>query len=302
MIINQKRIMNVSKLKGLEDGVLLRVTVKNPDTNKLEKMGFGIKPCIGQCILPKVIGPASRLNANGKYLIQRDLEKEKCYRMAEWTYKQFAGRDDFKEVTDSVYVPYSRYQRTLILPHSIEFAMDEENDGPVLTSQEFTFGVDNDKIIMAVNVLLEYFGYCEILSDGFSSAVKGELIRLNWKILPKGKVPWKSQRERIEPFLAKAKGNNRKVIDKRLETINSKEPDFTAIGEGGFSGYIVHGFSEKGIYVLESVQVNNATYILSVDWEDISKMTKAEILRNELYENRVIHSPGWYETISKILE
>lgn len=302
MVINQKRIMNVSKLKGLEVGKKVRVVMKNPESQKLNQMGFGDDVVLGQCILPEIIGPASRLNANGKFIIHRDLEKEICYRMVEWTYKQFAGRDDFKEVTDSTYVPYSRYQRTLIPPNALEFTMDEIEGELVLTSEEFEFGVDDEKIVVAVNVLLEYFGYCEVLSDDFSSAIKGEVIRLNWKVLPKGKVPWETQRERIEPFLSKARGNNRKVIDKRLEAINSKMPDFTAIGEGGFSGYIVHGFSEKGLYVLESVEVNNATYVLSKNWEEISKLTKADILKNDLYEFRVIHSPGWYENIRKILD
>lgn len=302
MIINQKRIMNVSKLKGLEPGKQIRVVIKNPELDKLKKIGFGDELAIGQCILPRIIGPSSRVNANGKYIINRDLKKEKCYRMIEWTYKQFAGRDEFNEVTDSACVPYFRYQRTIIPPHALEFNIDEDKGVQILTSQEFKFGIDDEKIIIAVNVLLECFGYCEVLSDDFSSAIKGDIIRLNWKILPKGKVTWETQRERIEPFLSKAKGNNRKVIDKRLETINSKSPDFTAIGEGGFSGYIVHGFSEKDFYVLESVEVNNATYVLSKNWEEISKMTKAEILKNELHEFRVIHSPGWYENIRRILD
>lgn len=301
MVINQKRIMNVSKLKALELGKQIRVVMKNPEFQKLNKMGFGDDLTTGQCILPQIIGPASRLNANGKFIIHKDLKKEKCYRMVEWTYKQFAGRDDFKEVTDSTYVPYFRYQRTLIPPNALEFTIDEIDGERVLTSEQFEFGVDDNKIVTAVNVLLEYFGYCEVLSDDFSSAIKGEIIRLNWTILPKGKVAWETQKERIEPFLSKAKGNNRKVIDKRLETINSKSPDFTAIGEGGFSGYIVHGFSEKELYILESVEVNNATYVLSKNWEEISKLTKADILKNDLYEFRVIHSPGWYENIRKII-
>lgn len=301
MIINQKRVRGVSKLKGIEVGTKIRVVVKNPENDRLIQMGFGEEVSVGHCILPGIIGPASRLNANGKYLVRKDLPKETCWRMVEWTYKQFAGRDSFKEVTDSTNVPYLRYQRTIIPPHSIEFSIDKEGGIRVLTSPEFIFGTDDEKIILAINVMLESFGYCEILSDGFTSSVKAGFIRLNWNVLPKGKYPWKIQKERIKPFLEKAKGSNRKVIDKRLEKINSKAPDFTAIGDGGFSGYLVHGFSEKGLYVLESVEVNNATYVLAHDWEGISKLTKAEILKSEAHVHRVIHSPSWYEKIDEIL-
>lgn len=302
MLINQKRVAGTSKLKELADGNEVKVIVKNPKLEILNKMGFGEEPSIGECILPKIIGPSSRFNANGKYFIHREQEKELCYRMIEWTYKQFNGPGESVEVTDSRDVPYYRYPRTLIAPFSIEFAVDAKNSDMFLTSQLFVFGQDNEKIVAAINVLLEYFGYCEVISEGLKSSIKGELIRLNWRILPKGKVPWEEQRTRIMPFLTKAKGSNQKVVEKRLETINSNSPDFTAIGEGGFSGYVIHGFTDKGIFVLESVEVNNATYVLSNDWEEISKLTKAEILKNELHEQRVIHNKGWYDAMGKILK
>lgn len=44
------------------------------------------------------------------------------------------------------------------------------------------------------------------------SSIKGEVKRLNWDILPKGEYPWEVQKERIEPFLSKVRGNNRQVI------------------------------------------------------------------------------------------
>lgn len=302
MVINQKRLAGISKLKDLTKGNEVRVIVKDPKEDTLKKMGFGENPKVGESILPGIIGPSSRLNANGKYDIHRDLEKELCFRMCEWTYKQFNGPGKYVEVTDSVEVPYYRYPRTLVPPFSIEFEIDEESDIKVLSSPKFIFGFDDDKIVAAINVLLEYFGYCEVLSDAFKSSIKGELIRLNWRILPKGKVPWDMQKERIIPFLSKAKGSNQRVVEKRLEAINRKSPDFTAIGEGGFSGYIIHGFSEKRLYVLESIEVNNATYVLSNNWEEISKLTKAEILKNELHKHRVIHNKTWYENMNKILK
>lgn len=302
MLINQKRVAGTSKLRGLADGNEVKVIVKNPKLDILNKMGFGVAPSIGECILPKVIGPSSRFNANGKYFIHREQEKELCYRMNEWPHKEFNGPGELIDVITSVDVPYYRYPRTLISPFSIEFAIDAENNQMFLTSPLFVFGQDNEKIVTAINVLLEYFGYCEVISEGFKSSIKGELIRLNWRILPKGKVPWEEQRTRILPFLAKAKGSNQKVVEKRLETININSPDFTAIGEGGFSGYVIHGFTEKGIFVLESIEVNNATYVLSKNWEEISKLTKAEIIKNELHEYRVIHNKGWYDAMGKILK
>lgn len=302
MLLQQKRIRGTSKLKNIKDGTSLRIVVKDPELKLLEKMGFEASPKTGECILPVVIGPSTRVNAEGKIITHKDREKETCYRMIEWTYKQFCGRGETVDVTDSTYVPYERYERTQIPPLSIEFSIIEVNSSLGLSSPEFIFGTENERIIMAINVLLEYFGYCEVVSDDGDFIVNEKLIRLNWKVLPQGKYPWEKQKERLEPFLSRAKGKNREVIDKRLQSINKHEPDFTAIGQGGFSGYVIYGFTSLGLYVLESVAVNNATYVLNSNWEEVSKLSKAEILQNELHERRIIHAPGWYEEIDKLLK
>lgn len=92
MIIAQRRINGTSKLKRIEEGKTIRVIVRKPDSEILEKMGFNSDISVGYSILPNIVGPASKLNAEGKYDIHKDREKETCYRMLEWTYQQFCGR------------------------------------------------------------------------------------------------------------------------------------------------------------------------------------------------------------------
>lgn len=88
---------------------------------------------------------------------------------------------------------------------------------------------------------------------------------------------------------------------KRIETINIYGPEFVAVGHAGFSGYLVFGFPAHALYVLESTQVNNATYIFAEDWEDLSKKTKAEILNHDLQEDRIIHRKGWFSRMRDLL-
>ena len=73
------------------------------------------------------------------------------------------------------------------------------------------------------------------------------------------------------------------------------------MGRGGFSGYVVFGFPEKNIYVLESAYTGNATYIFDERWEQLSKMTKAEILNEQLQTDRIIHRVGWNRRIDDLL-
>ena len=62
------------------------------------------------------------------------------------------------------------------------------------------------------------------------------------------------------------------------------------------------GYPDKNLYVLESYYPNNATYIFSKDWENISKCSKAEILNGNLQEHRFIHNNNWNESIKQILK
>ena len=89
---------------------------------------------------------------------------------------------------------------------------------------------------------------------------------------------------------------------RNCEAIHKAAPDFVAYGRAGFKGYAVFGFISKNIYVLESVFPNNATYILSGDWENISKLSKAEILSHNLHEARIIHTANWEKQLNEIME
>ena len=67
MIIKQKRIRNLSKLKVLETGLRFRVGVVDVEKRikEMKKIGFTNELKIGETILPDIIGPATRRNAEG---------------------------------------------------------------------------------------------------------------------------------------------------------------------------------------------------------------------------------------------
>ncbi len=302
MLINQKRVQGLSKLTAFKKGSKIRVGVRGFSIDDAMKMGFGEDLSAGHVILPANNGSASKFNSIGNFILLKDKEKETVSMMREWTHKQWSGRGTTIDVTTSIVVQRKRYQRELIAPSSVEFTIVDIDGNLVIMSPEFILDEDDNNIIVSINVLLEVFGICEIFSNDIKSFMPKKLIRLNWDVLPKGKYPWAEQKQRIEKFLNKAKGTNRIVVEKRHEKINEYETDFTAIGQGGFAGYIIHGFNKKNLFILESVAVNNATYVIRGNWEKLSQMTKAEILKNDLHECRVIHNAKWYENIESILK
>lgn len=150
-------------------------------------------------------------------------------------------------------------------------------------------------------MFLEIFGEAETLTEDLDGYVVAEIRRLNWTLLPPGEHPWPRLRSHLNAHVEKAPAGNRPVLFHRLEMVNSFGSTFTAIGQAGFAGYIVFGFPERNLYVLESLYYGNATYIFAEDWEELSRRTKAEILAGGHEEARIIHREGWESALRQLL-
>jgi hypothetical protein len=140
-----------------------------------------------------------------------------------------------------------------------------------------------------------------MLNNNLSIVKIPEIQRKNWSILPPGKYPFEKLIERVNTDLGIVQNRNRKVINHRVQQINDANPNFIAFGNAGFTGYWIFGFPNINTYVLESVYPNNATYILANDWEAISRLSKSEILRNDLHLARIEHRINWPNEINRFL-
>jgi len=307
MILNQKYILNVNRhLDWLASGerILLGVSLSEELLPKLIKMGFTKELRAGDTILPSPkTGRFCRYNAEGKTTIHRNQEKETAYRTVEWHWLEWHGKEQVEQ-SDFRDVPYQRYPRSLIPPTSIELKFDvNEKSQSFLVSPIFEYRPENfDPIQISINMFLEIFGFCEIFTGDLMAINKTPVRRVNWEILPPGQYPWEKIHQLLKPIIDEAKPGNRPVITNRLETISSYTPDWYIIGHGGFRGYIIHGFPEKGLFVLESMFYGNATYVFGRLWEDLSKLTKAEIINEDFQLDRIIHVKGWHTKINKLLK
>ena len=306
MKINQKRIRNLERH--------LPVTFQNRRINigltdlqkfdaKLIAIGFTADLNIGETVLPSVVGPVTRFNAEGKNIIRRDLPKETVYRQIEWRWTERHG-DREVEQTDFRYVPYERYPRDFVPPPSVELQIVADSQGDkLLAAGAFDYAATNHQaIIHSINVVLEIFGECEILTENLQPIAPLAARRLNWEILPPGAQPWERIKKSVAPIVEGAKKGNQGVILRRLEFMHQAVPELFAQGRGGFNGYIVFGFPRKNLYVLESLYYGNATYVFRENWERLSQLTKAEILSGNLQAARILHQPGWEKEIRRLLD
>lgn len=294
MKITKRRIQTLGNyLVGLNnnDNFFIALTDLS-NINRLQMVGFTNQLNVGEQILPSVVGRISNFNANGGHTIHRDLPKETVYRQADIK--------DWRGNYHTVDIPYKRYPRTPIpAPNTELLIVTGANNQKIIRSPQLTKGVTPDReIIHVINLFLELFGECDTVQDNLLPVFNVPITRLNWNLLPPGNYPWNVLRNNVQQAIGNIGVNRRHLIERRLELISSHNPNFVAIGNAGFRGYIVFGFPNKNFFILESINRGNATYVFGQNWQQISQLSKEQILNQNLHQNRFVHSAGWDNQIN----
>lgn len=305
-MITGKRINNLAKhfrMVSVDDDVTVGLLIREENRHKLPSIGFTDALEVGESVLPDSdTGPVSYYNAAGREIVHKDRPMETAYRAVEWHWEEWHGpyREDQSKIVD---VPYKRYPRTFLPPPSMELSIAATVGGELyVVGPRYRYDSDHeDRLLHLVNLFLEIFGECELLSGELEPFLQSPLKRLNWTILPPGRRPWEQLQGEIAHIIDRAPEGNQPLIKHRLEKINGFGPEFTAIGNAGFRGYVVFGFPDSNLFIFESTFVGNATYVFGEDWVPLSKRTKAEILDEHLQRDRVIHRANWDQRINELL-
>lgn len=306
LTLSNKRVLNLEAhlplpLKGKR--LYVGNQIHNISEQEILRTGLSFPIVAGETVLPSIVGPATRFNAKGKEIPLKGEPKETLYRDMEFTRTEWHGQDRV-EVTGYVWIPYQRYPRKVVQPPGIELQVSKLNDGTQsIVSGPFIYGDKAGDVLLlsAINVHLELFGTCSIFDSEAQPVKLQKVIRVNWQLLPRGKMPWEKLRDHLEKAIDSKKPKAKAAALRRFEQINVLEPDFTAVGNAGFHGYVVFGFTKKNLFVLESQYVNNAIYVFGKNWGALSQMTKAEILDSKSHEARIIHQPDWFKKLNKLL-
>lgn len=305
MKIQKRRIRKLDPyLPGSAVGsqIVIGIAASGRRRHTLKRVGF-MQLAAGEAVLPATtFGARSRFNANGRDLPQRALPKEQVCSMRQWCRKEWRGRNQREEVCDLRDRCYERYPRTHLPAPSVVLRVATNAQGKQwIVSPVTVYTPENhDLLLHTINLFLEIFGECEILKDNLEHWINLPIRPLHWQILPPGPQPWSRIRSAIDAIVQQAPRGNRALIVDRLQTILQHHPTWLAIGHAGFRGYFILGFPEKKMYVLESLACNNATYVLGEDWEQLSRLTKAELLQQHRHQARLIHRVGWHTQIQTL--
>jgi len=217
----------------------------------------------------------------------------------------FTTWEDWHGTPHSGYVnrDYRRYPRTLVPPPAVELRVSATTQDEILvTTEQSIFEPANfPAITHKINLILEIFGECHIFTENLERIIQAQLRRLNWRLLPPGARPFEQLRDEVREIVQQQPEDHQPTIMRRLETLNSHRPDFVAIGEAGFNGYVVFGFTARHIYLFESVFIDNATYVFGDNWQALSQLSKAEIITGNLAQDRIFHTNGWHQRIDQAL-
>lgn len=303
ILIKQARISSCNWFASAIPNTPIHVRVDNVSRFDDELIAFGFKKTdkSGTTILPCSVNSYAKKNAEPYFTKNKDLPLEDYTQTVYWTRYEWAGKNQLNPVTEFSYIHRKRYHRDYFAPYSVCFTLVLGNDSSYIISDSILYSEENkNKLLNTVNMLLGLFGECTI--DFTEQESKIKRIVVNWDILPKGDYPWDVVKKRLDELTEDQNKTRKEMLFKNCEVIKAKQPDFIAYGRSGFKGYVVFGFTSKNLYILESVMPNNATYVLENDWETISRLSKAEILSQNLHKERIIHSKSWQVNIEKILE
>lgn len=305
MSIVQKRVRNVEGyLSHLPPGQRFRVVCAVANPAVLVRLGLSETPQDGDTILPSIVGAVSRYNAEGRWIVHRDLPKERRYvNTIWWTHVEWHGPDR-EEVEESVDIERECFQRELSPPPAVSLTHSARGGvrqicSPVLCSRPEEY----NSIKHVINLFLELFGCCTLLPEGFPGAIQSVSVqRVNWKLLPPGQYPWDRVSEHVASVMKNRSEGTAKVILERQEVLQTLGPDEVHVGAGGFRDYIAYVFRVRGIVVLESVLRDNAMYVFGKEWRQFSQLSKGEVISSNHHLARIIHSKTWKTRLRKMIE
>ena len=256
-------------------------------------------------VLPEPVGKYSTINAEGDIVVRRDLPKEKVFHTQNRTILDWHGN----EHDVSMDIPYYSFPRMRTQAQLIKVNVSIINETEDEIEIRFVFNLDivkgadkwESELLFVINLSLELFSEYDLIDSATNLSLL-RVVRANWQILPPGEYPFERVRESIERQIKFSRLGEDGFDLKRLDYIESLNPDLYVIGSNEFRGYTVFGFQDKNIYILENSRIGNAIYVIKGDWKELSMKTKKQlILSNNPNVARIVHKSGWEEKIKNYI-
>ncbi len=249
-------------------------------------------------------GKYSNININGREIIRKDLPKEIHYNSVE-----SPNYGDSYNGTHTVNLPYEKYPRDFQPPRELEILISCKDCKPNLPNYIIAFQVQEvldknakdfeNKLFEDLNFLQENIGTFGIEAANIPIIEYAKSLHVSWEILPPGTLDDTIQRI----FHGKTPTTQEKNTAKeRYEFFQSLKPKSLVFGQSGFRRYF-GALLEDNLVVFENIEYGNAVYILFDNWEELSKLSRIDLLSGKFGTSfeRVIHNTGWKSDVKTIV-
>lgn len=255
-------------------------------------------------IPPDSQGKYSDRNINGFEVTRKDLPKETHYHSVETP-----NWGDSYNGTHTVDLPHEKYPRDFHSPRELEIFMKAQDVRPGLPTYIISFQVQevlsknddkfNDYLFDNLNLLQENVGAFGVQEATMPLADYVKSLHVSWEILPPGTLEETIQRV----FRGKTPNQQlRDVTTERYNFFQSLNPKNLVFGSSGFRRYFGAQL-EDDLVVFENVEYGNAVYILFNNWEELSKLSRLELMSGQFGNSfeRIVHTGDWEESIRKVV-
>lgn len=244
----------------------------------------------GDSIIPNPVGSTTKSNVNGKFVRKQPEEKEEITKHIE----QRRKKDKTLVKFDRIYHVYIKeFQHKFNI--SLNFLTNKHNQ-QIVVSEKLIYNEESAiKNTHTINVFCEIFNTFEVLTTECEFAIHFNK-KFEMELLPKGTLINNENFDEVVRISSHYTRNEteQKAFIKRLQLLKEYNPDIRGKGPNNFFGYIVFGFSEFEIVILETMYSDNATYVFKmVDYENNVILDKQTVLKNKLLIKRFYHHDNW---------
>jgi hypothetical protein len=169
--------------------------------------------------------------------------------------------------------------------------------GTVLLELQGPYDPANDEeYLYAASLARTWFGSVSVLPLNEAGIPQIPDSTFGWEFLPDG------THEEIRVVLERRFGSrtSRDEIDimiDRLERVQSLRPERRMVGMTGLQRYIGYQFGPDFV-AFENPRVGNALYILRGDWQELSQLSRSQLLASRPGEfDRIIHTANWFDKL-----
>lgn len=202
------------------------------------------------------------------------------------------------------------YQRHIFEPRGLLISTElmAETDDAVVVKFSLNEVLDRKHkeferlFLWSLNVLKENTGVTGVYASGATREDFLGSLTLSWEIFPPGTVNEVIARLAKSPADPGNAPDFEKHIRDRVALFEKLKPVNYIRGQGGFGSYFGAQFADD-LVVFENLRYGNAIYVLYEGWEDISKRSRLDLLRdNDAKFDRILHVADWQERLGELVK